>query len=123
MAQRSGVPIQILVIYDISHDGTRNKVADCCLDYGLDRIQYSAFTGQLSRTHQEELALRIKRRVGKRAAKVYMVPISADDWARRVMLEQTGAKGENKVKVEVKAEVEDEDKVGAKVEADVESQP
>ncbi|PKO20604.1 MAG: CRISPR-associated endonuclease Cas2 [Chloroflexi bacterium HGW-Chloroflexi-1] len=95
--------MQVLVIYDISHDGTRTKVADCCLDYGLDRIQYSAFTGQLSRTHQEELALRIKRRVSKRAAKVYMVPISADDWARRVVLEQEEVKA--KVKAEVKAEV------------------
>jgi len=80
--------MQVLVIYDISHDGTRTKVADCCLDYGLDRIQYSAFAGRLSRTHQEELALRIKRRVGKHAAKVYLIAISADDWDRRLFLEQ-----------------------------------
>jgi CRISPR-associated protein Cas2 len=79
----------VLVIYDIPHDGTRTKVANECLDYGLDRIQYSAFTGELSRTHQEELLLRIKRRVGKRAAKVYVVAIASDEWARRLVLEQT----------------------------------
>lgn len=78
----------VLVIYDISHDGTRAKVADECLDYGLDRIQYSAFTGELSRTHQEELLLRIKRRVGKRAAKVYIVAMASAEWARRLTLEQ-----------------------------------
>lgn len=78
----------VLVIYDIPHDGTRAKVADECLDYGLDRIQYSAFTGELSRTHQEELLLRIKRRVGKRAAKLYIVAIASDDWTRRLVLEQ-----------------------------------
>lgn len=78
----------VLVIYDIPHDGTRAKVADECLDYGLDRIQYSAFTGELSRTHQEELLLRIKRCIGKRAAKVHIVAIASDEWSRRLILEQ-----------------------------------
>jgi CRISPR-associated protein Cas2 len=88
MPTRAGTATQVLVIYDIPHDGTRNKVADCCLDYGLDRIQYSAFVGVLNRTHQEELLMRIKRRIGKRAAKVQLVPISSDDWNRRIVLEQ-----------------------------------
>ena len=37
-----------LLVYDISHDRTRARVADACLDYGLDRIQYSAFCGTLA---------------------------------------------------------------------------
>lgn len=78
----------VLVIYDIPHDGTRNKVADCCLDYGLDRIQYSAFAGELSRTHQEELMMKIRRRVGKQPAKVQIIVVAADEWARRLVLEQ-----------------------------------
>ncbi len=89
MARRSATRIPVLVIYDIPHDGARAKVADCCLDYGLDRIQYSAFVGELARTHQEELLLRIKQRVGKRAAKVHIVPVPADEWARRLVWEQT----------------------------------
>jgi hypothetical protein len=32
-----------LVVYDISNDAIRGKVADDCLDYGLSRIQPSAF--------------------------------------------------------------------------------
>ncbi len=78
----------VLVIYDVSHDGTRTKVADLCLDYGLDRVQYSAFVGELSRTHQEELFLRIKRKVGQRAAKIHIVAVAADEWARRLTWEQ-----------------------------------
>jgi CRISPR-associated protein Cas2 len=58
-----------LVVYDITDDNKRNKVADVCVDYGLDRIQYSAFLGDLTPTHQEELMLKIaailKRRTGK----------------------------------------------------------
>jgi CRISPR-associated protein Cas2 len=79
----------VLVIYDIPHDGTRTKVADICLDYGLDRIQYSAFKGDLPRTLQEEMLLKIKGRVGRRAAKVHVVAIASDEWARRLVLEQS----------------------------------
>lgn len=88
MATTRGARIPVLVIYDIPHDGTRTKVADVCLDYGLDRIQFSAFSGELTRTHQEELWLRIKRKIGKRAAKVFIVPMASDTWARRLTLEQ-----------------------------------
>ena len=34
-----------ILIYDIPDDRLRSKVADACLEYGLDRIQYSAFLG------------------------------------------------------------------------------
>jgi len=81
--------IPVLVIYDVPHDGTRVKVADACLDYGLDRIQFSAFAGELSRTHQEELLLKIKRRVGKQPVKVHIIAVAADEWARRLVLEQS----------------------------------
>lgn len=53
--------MRVLLIYDIVHDGIRNKIADLCLDYGLDRVQYSSFEGTLPRTHQEELMLKIKK--------------------------------------------------------------
>jgi CRISPR-associated protein Cas2 len=72
------------LIYDIPNDGARNKVADLCLDYGLERIQYSAFEGELKRTHQEELVMRIKKRLGKQAGDVRLVPICEKDWAARL---------------------------------------
>ena len=39
-----------LLIYDIPDDRKRTKIADICLDYGLDRIQYSAFSGNIPAT-------------------------------------------------------------------------
>ena len=42
-----------LLVYDISDDRIRTKIADACLDYGLDRFQYSAFYGNISRNYQE----------------------------------------------------------------------
>lgn len=77
-----------LVVYDIPDDRARTKVADVCLDYGLDRIQYSAFAGHLSRNHQESLMLQVRRRLGKKAARVQLVPICEQDWARRIEIEQ-----------------------------------
>lgn len=76
--------LHLLVIYDISNDRIRDKVANACQDYGLDRIQYSAFVGQLSRTHQEELMLRIKELLGQEQGCVQLIPISAANWNERL---------------------------------------
>lgn len=76
-----------LVVYDIPHDRTRSRVADLCLDYGLDRIQYSAFLGTLTRTHQEELMLRLKRLLGKREGNIQLFPLCQKDWQARQVIE------------------------------------
>lgn len=80
--------MRCLLIYDISHDGTRTKVADACLDYGLERIQYSAFMGELSWTHQKELLLQIKRRIGKHEVNVQLFPLDDKSWTSRRVIEQ-----------------------------------
>ncbi len=78
----------LLLVYDISDDGKRAKIADACLDYGLDRIQYSAFTGRLLPTQQEELMLKVKRILGKKQGNIQLFPICADDWAKRKLIDQ-----------------------------------
>lgn len=79
--------MRYLLIYDITHDGTRNKVADACLDYGLARIQYSAFLGELSAAHQRELLLKIRRQVGNHGANIQLFPLDAKAWAGRQTIE------------------------------------
>jgi CRISPR-associated protein Cas2 len=80
--------MRCLLIYDISHDGARSKVADACLDYGLERIQYSAFLGELSHIHQKELLLKIKRQIGKHDASIQLFPLDEKSWTGRRMIEQ-----------------------------------
>ena len=80
--------MRYLLIYDISHDGTRVKVADACLDYGLERIQFSAFLGELSPTHQRELLLKIKQRLGKHGANVQLFPLDEKAWVQRKIIAQ-----------------------------------
>ena len=68
-----------LLVYDIPSDRIRAKVADICLDYGLERIQYSAFMGELNHNLQGELLLKLRRRIGKQEANVQLFPICVKD--------------------------------------------
>jgi CRISPR-associated protein Cas2 len=80
--------MQTLVVYDIPNDRARGKIADACLDYGLDRIQYSAFLGNLERTHQEELLIKIGKQLGKRPGKVHLFTMCEKDWRLKLEIVQ-----------------------------------
>ena len=83
--------MQCILVYDIPDDGKRTKIAEACMDYGLDRIQYSAFVGPLLPTHQEELMLRIKQVLGKRPGNIQLFPLCEEDWHKRqVLVQQDG---------------------------------
>ncbi len=43
------------------------------------------FLGQLNRGLQEELLLRIQKRMGKKAGNVQLIPICATDWQARLV--------------------------------------
>ena len=88
--------MQCLLIYDIPHDGTRQKVADACLDYGLQRVQFSAFMGALSRSHQRALFGEITRRVGRQPANVQLFPLDEKSWSGRRVLARGGPSGADK---------------------------
>jgi CRISPR-associated protein Cas2 len=77
-----------LLIYDISDDRIRAKVADTCLDYGLDRIQYSAFYGNISRNYQEELFQKVQDLLGKAEGEIMLLPICYKDWNDRLYSEK-----------------------------------
>lgn len=76
--------IHLLVLYDITSDRIRTKVATACEDYGLDRIQFSAFYGRLSRTHQEELMLRVRALLADEPGRVQLIPVSTTEWEKRI---------------------------------------
>jgi CRISPR-associated protein Cas2 len=80
--------MRYLLIYDITHDGTRAKVADACLDYGLERIQFSAFLGEMTHVHQRELLLKIKQRLGNYGANIQLFPLDEKAWSGRQVIER-----------------------------------
>jgi CRISPR-associated protein Cas2 len=93
--------MQCLVIYDIPNDAVRTKLGEICLDYGLLRIQYSSFLGELSYSRQNELLAKLKRWLGKREGNIQMYPLCDKDIKlRKVVLVEAEAK-------EIKAETKE----------------
>ena len=76
--------LRVLVTYDITDDKKRKKISDYCLDYGLDRQQYSVFTGLLKPIHIRALAKALSQHVDE--GQVLIIPIAADDWEKRIEL-------------------------------------
>ena len=68
-----------VVIYDIPDDRTRTRISEACLDCGLERIQYSAFAGKLTRNKREELFLRLKALLDEKPGKILVQPICEKD--------------------------------------------
>ena len=71
--------LRTLVIYDIENDRIRLKISETCLDYGLVRVQYSAFLGTLNRNKREELFLRLTSILDDNAGKIMLQPICHKD--------------------------------------------
>ncbi|MBI4488101.1 MAG: CRISPR-associated endonuclease Cas2 [Deltaproteobacteria bacterium] len=71
--------LRTLVIYDIEDDKIRLKISETCLDYGLVRIQYSAFLGTLNRNKREELFLKLCSLLGDNPGKILLQPVCDKD--------------------------------------------
>jgi CRISPR-associated protein Cas2 len=74
------------VIYDIGADKIRNKVAKICKNYGLQRVQKSAFLGNLNRNEVDELGLQCKELIDDEKDAVYLFPMCEDDFKKVRML-------------------------------------
>ena len=83
----SGQELLTFVVYDIEDDRIRARIANACKDYGLERIQYSAFSGPLSATMRGELIARLGDTLGDEVGKILVLPVCEKDLqARREML-------------------------------------
>ena len=74
-----GQELLTFVIYDIVDDLVRSRVANACKDYGLERIQYSAFSGPLDGTRRAELATRLTDTLGQEIGKILVLPVCERD--------------------------------------------
>lgn len=82
--------MRCLLLYDIPNDRIRQRVADACLDFGLTRIQYSAYLGELSSTYSRALFTEIDERIRGYAATVHLFPLHDQSWQGRRMLLREG---------------------------------
>ena len=80
--------MSLVLIYDIEDDRLRTRVADVCMDYGLERIQFSAFFGKLNRNRRQELALRVQNELGGENGRVRVIPVCEQDLKDMWVLDQ-----------------------------------
>ena len=78
----------VWVIYDISENKVRSRVAKLCKSYGLFRVQKSAFLGDLNRNQSDSLALECEA-VIEESDSVYVFPM-CEDCNDRIKLIGTG---------------------------------
>ena len=71
--------LRTFVLYDIVEDKTRTRISEVCLDFGLVRVQYSAFAGALNRNKREELFLRLRETLGDEVGKLLVQPVCEKD--------------------------------------------
>lgn len=79
--------LRTLVIYDIVDDRIRSKISEACLDFGLARVQYSAFAGMVNRNKREELFLRLRQTLGDGAGKILIQPVCDKDVKQMLLCE------------------------------------
>lgn len=72
--------MQTLVVYDIENDRLRARIANACKDYGLKRIQLSAFLGDINHNRREELEARLRKILGKKRGKINFFPLCDKDF-------------------------------------------
>jgi len=67
--------MQTLVIYDISSSTVRERLAKRLFDYGLQRVQLSAFCGELNSHDREVLLKELPKFIGGERDRIYVVPL------------------------------------------------
>jgi len=74
----------VWVIYDITEDKLRNKVAKTCKNYGLYRVQKSAFLGDLNKNQADSMALECEDIIATEDS-LYVFPM-CDDCFKKIKL-------------------------------------
>lgn len=78
----------VWVIYDIVKDKTRTSLARVCKQYGLYRVQKSAFLGNLNKNEIDELSIKSKDLINEEEDSVYIFPMCEDDFKKVKLIGQ-----------------------------------
>ncbi len=76
------------VIYDITDDKTRTKIAKECKKAGLIRVQKSVFLGRLEYSRFDELGEKCLDLMNEDTDSLYLFPFCQEDFARIKVLGQ-----------------------------------
>jgi CRISPR-associated protein Cas2 len=77
-----GQELLTFVVYDITSNRIRLKIANVCKDYGLDHTQYSVFSGPLDATRRREMFARLDHTLGNNEGRILMLQLCEKDTAK-----------------------------------------
>jgi CRISPR-associated protein Cas2 len=80
--------ILVWIVYDISEDKVRNRVAKKCKQFGLQRVQKSVFLGRLESNRFDELSEVCRELIDEETDSVYLFPFCQEDFRRINVLVQ-----------------------------------
>jgi len=78
----------VWIMYDIVVDKTRSKIAKCCKEAGLYRVQKSVFLGTIARNRLDELRLQVEAFTDEQVDSVYIFPMCEMDFKKVMLLGQ-----------------------------------
>ena len=89
--------MQTLVLFDIGSTRLRNLIINTCFDFGLDRIQFSVFQGELRDKSRDKIKDRFVELIEAhtqqergpqrgQALQIHMFPICSEEIAKAVHL-------------------------------------
>ena len=78
----------VLVIYDISEDEVRQRVADTLKQYGFKRIQRSAYIGKLPNHLLKELEIKLRKIMAKAHGNIQIFKLSWRQYRTRIEIGQ-----------------------------------
>jgi CRISPR-associated protein Cas2 len=91
----------VWIIYDVTIDKARGRIAKLCKEAGLYRVQKSVFLGTIERNRLDELTLQFEELIDEQTDSVYVFPLCQADFKKVQTLGQ--AFDEKLVTDEVKA--------------------
>lgn len=79
-----------LVVYDITDDGNRTRLSKLLEKFGLTRVQYSAFRGEMNVSDREALARQVARFVKDEHDCIFIVPLCQRCASTAIVVSNTG---------------------------------
>jgi CRISPR-associated protein Cas2 len=89
-----------LVVYDITDDANRTKLAKLLERFGLERVQYSAFRGELNPNDRDVLAKRVDKFIKDENDCIFIIPLCKRCLETAVVVSVKGVELIKKSKVE-----------------------
>ncbi len=75
----------VWVIYDITEDRPRTRIAKLCKEAGLYRVQKSVFLGSIERSRLDELDMQIEEHMDEETDSVYIFPMCQPDFKKVIL--------------------------------------